>query len=165
MRTHIAIGLCTSFMLLAACDFGTRLPTHPTETGPVAPAPPPPFVPSSTIDRDITVGEVVTDTVTESQPACARIDGWWIPCRQYRLTATATGTLVVRLTWDPFHNGVLLMLRLDSHDLTGSAPPWSPFPRPAARAPAAPPCAPLPARVCRGRRRARRSRSPSPPAR
>jgi len=127
MRTHIAIGLCTSFMLLAACDFGTRLPTHPTETGPVAPTPPPPFVPSSTIDRDITVGEVVTDTVTESQPACARIDGWWIPCRQYRLTATATGTLVVRLTWDPFHNGVLLMLRLDSHDLTGSAPPWSPI--------------------------------------
>jgi hypothetical protein len=44
----------------------------------------------------------------------------------YDLTATATGTLVLKLSWDPQADGARLMLTVDNSSFEASAPDWSP---------------------------------------
>jgi hypothetical protein len=46
--------------------------------------------------------------------------------RSYQLPASSTGTLVLRLAWDPHLDGAKLMLTVDDVSFRATAPDWSP---------------------------------------
>jgi hypothetical protein len=124
-RTYSApiVVLCVGWMTLA-CSDQTYSPRNPVPTQPSAPAPAP--IPAPAVVRDITLGEMVHDKVDETNTPCTTRYNWPVPCRQYRLTAPADGTLVAKLTWDPWRNGVILMLRVEEQDINPPGAPWSP---------------------------------------
>ena len=76
--------------------------TPGTESGPATPA-----------HAVINVGEPLAATFA-SQPLT------------YDLTAPSTGTLVLKLSWDPSRDGARLMIIVANTPFTASAPNWSP---------------------------------------
>jgi hypothetical protein len=117
--------LAAVLWMTVACSGQTYSPQIPSPTQPSAPVPPPAPAPPPSV-RDIAIGEVVEDKIDESHPPCTTRNGWGVPCRHFRLTAPADGTLVALLTYDPYAVGVILMLRMEEADIYPTGAPWSP---------------------------------------
>lgn len=112
--------LAASALFLIGCDFGaegrltsTSPSSHsppPTPVPPPTPLPPPTLPP---ISGEIPVGVNFSDVVD--------VDSKW-----YSLTATASGTLIASLRWDP-SGGVVLGFGIGGEWFDGSSPNWSPI--------------------------------------
>jgi len=92
-----------------------RLVTAPSPAPQPAPEPqpiPPPLPPPT--PRPITLGEAVKDTFV-GQPLA------------YEVTPQTSGTLVVRLDWDVWYNGTLMVLDIEGTSFLGKGPEWSPL--------------------------------------
>jgi hypothetical protein len=107
--------LLCAVSFVAACDTGSglRLP-RPTAIGQQAPLPPPPPAPPPGPATPISLGQEVRANFVGSTLA-------------FELTAPSNGTLVARLTWDPWSHGSLLILTMASTQLRGVDPHWSPI--------------------------------------
>ena len=100
--------------VVVACDMGhsPRLP-RPTFVQPPPPAtpdPPPTPIPAT----PISLGQEVQGRFVGSN-------------LHYELTASSRGTLVARLTWDPFLTGAFLILTIGSTEFRPAEPTFSPI--------------------------------------
>jgi hypothetical protein len=107
------IAACLLVIASACGSGGSELGMPQGPSGVPSPGPPSPPAPIP-VGRQITVGEEVTDTLTDHGTD-----------RLYQLTAPSDGTLIVRLSWDP--NRGSLELRLADIRFASRPPDRSPI--------------------------------------
>jgi hypothetical protein len=124
--------LCAAAIMMTACDSTRERPRiNPAQPTTLEPQTPPPAL-ESLLVRDapptpIALGHIVGDEITTSDPACTIVfNRWPVPCRHFLMTAPASGTLVVTLTWDVEETDMILMLRIGETDFWNPGRPYSP---------------------------------------